>query len=66
MTINELIACLQNPAFDFLEEMIEEDPNLPLLLLNAMDFDKTETLNFADYLFFRKTALAWKTCSIDN
>lgn len=42
----------------------EED--LAEYLFNVIDVERVGHINFADYLFFKKTDLAWLECQRDN
>jgi hypothetical protein len=35
-------------------------------LFNVLDVEGSGFINFADYMFFRKTNLAWKKCAMDD
>jgi len=34
--------------------------------LNVLDLQKTNQINFAEYMFIRKTNLAWRKCARDG
>jgi len=57
---------LEDPIFKGITVLKEGHEELAAYLFNVLDVAKTGFINFADYMFFRKTNLAWKKCAMDD
>lgn len=57
---------LEDEIFKGITVRKEGHEELSAYLFNVLDTEKTGFINFADYMFLRKTNLAWKKCAMDD
>jgi len=64
--VEALKRMLEDKVFAGITWEKEGNEELPQYIFDVLDVKKTGFINFADYMFIRKTNLAWKKCSKDD